>query len=241
MTQTHYPYDNEPYHPFYDPNARPTIQPTQDHDHDHDHDNNEPHYPYMFPLNIPTPSTTTLRIFGSGTNTLIRLSPTAYTQLLDTAHSLGYIRDPTAHTAHRYLSVFVNYIALYPHCYPYEDTRPTPYTTNDTALQSISPSLAAPWNLDLPYEEQQETRLSIGPLTRIYFHQLQLYHRIPSRYPHSRVDTVPRTPQHSTPQAILEAIFLGWLTPSFPFPYAPTPLIPRPFKRIRRNQGDIAW
>lgn len=177
------------------------------------------------------PRNHTRSMWAEGNRTHIRLSPLALDNLLHTAHDLWYIRKPTrdAQDTHRYLSVFVNYaIAAQPGTYPFMDTRPPHIRAQDLTL--IQANQPLPWSYELPAHEKISVNLRIHPLTFSWFHlttQLHLISIPGHRYAQQRI---PKRAVAGTIAVILEAIGLGWLTPSHPFPQAPEFLYPAPFK-----------
>jgi hypothetical protein len=185
---------------------------------------------HEYPQHPPTKHTRTLWVAGNVTH--IRLSPPALTYVLEEAHRLGYIRKPTyqGNDSHRYLSIFLNYaIAAQPGTYPFIDTRPPHIRAQDPYY--IQANRPLPWSYELPKEEKQDITLQVNPLTAAYFHLVTQHHQIPILGPRYAQQPIPRRPVAGTIAAVLEAIGLQWLTPSYPYPPAPESLYPAPFRQ----------
>jgi hypothetical protein len=159
------------------------------------------------------------------------------------------MRKPSAQgqDSHRYLSLFVNYaIAAQPGTYPFTDTRPEHIRAQD--LQYIQANKPLPWSYELSAHEKIDITLRVNPLTAAYFHLVTQHHQIPILGPRYAQQPIPRRPTAGTVAAVLEAIGLGWLTPSYPFPQAPESLYPAPFaaatgayKHTRAKQTELEF
>lgn len=195
---------------------------------------------FEYPQHPPIKHTRTLWV--AGTSTHIRLSPTAHAYLLDQAYQLWYIRKPTdeGRDSHRYLSIFINYaIAAQPSTYPFTDTRPPHIRSQDLAY--IQANKPLPWSYELPAHEKVSLNLRINPLTAAYFHLVTQHHQIPILGPRYAQQPIPRRAAAGTVAAVLEAIGLGWLTPSYPYPPAPESLYPAPFRRLPHPPFEVEF